>query len=89
MSLSAEVRQQIEFRNPANEVRRNVVGECEIVTETVKKCRSTKNVKTETVIRRTEKAVLLGCGHKIPYSSFQKVPTKNTRCYDCQRELTD
>jgi hypothetical protein len=66
------------------EARRKIVGETLIVTERIKKSRQTRNVLTETVIRESVKALVLECEHKIPVTKFNKVPTNNTRCYECE-----
>ena len=67
------------------EIRRKVIGETTIVTERVCKEFKSKNVTRQVVEKRTVKAIVLDCGHKISFSHFNKVPTKNTRCYECEQ----
>lgn len=65
-------------------IRRNVVGFDVITTETIKKERKTKNIIIQTIVRTTSKAIKLDCGHLISVTRFNKVPTKNTRCTQCE-----
>ena len=67
------------------EIRRKVAGDCEIVREFITKTKQTKNVLTEKITRVTVQAIILDCGHKIEKGIFTKVPTNNTRCYECER----
>jgi len=69
-----------------SEIRRKVVGLGEIKTETIRKEKKTRNTVTQTIIRKTVKAIVLDCGHKIEVTRFNKVPTSNTRCYECEQE---
>ena len=64
-------------------VRRRVVGLTVVIEEYVKKERKTKNILTQTIVRKTLKAIELDCGHKIPFKNFHKIPTNNTNCYEC------
>ena len=68
-----------------SDIRRNIVGESEIISEWVKKEIRTKNTLTQTIIRKTVKAIVLECGHKIVVTNFNKVPIKNTNCYECDK----
>lgn len=68
------------------EIRRRVTGEDFIVTEKIKKVVTTANITTETVIRRSERAIVLDCGHLIGVTKFAKVPTSNTRCKQCEEK---
>ena len=71
------------------EIRRKVIGETTITTESVTKEFKSKNITRQIIERRTVKAIELDCGHKINCATFTKVPTKNTRCYDCEFNLTN
>jgi hypothetical protein len=66
------------------EIRRQVVGESTITTEDIKKEFVSKNVTRQIIERKTVKAIELDCGHKISCANFNKVPTKNTRCCECE-----
>ena len=68
-------------------VRRKVVGSCTVVKEVVKKRFESKNILREIVERKTFGAIELDCGHKILASDFNKVPTNNTMCYECEMEF--
>ena len=59
--------------------------EDKIITETIKKSFKTKNTLREEVTRRTCKALLLECGHKIRINRWDKnkVPKYKTTCFKC------
>ncbi len=69
-----------------DEIRRKVVGFSEIITDEIKKERRTRNVLTQTIIRKTVGAIVLDCGHKVEVTKYTKVPSNNTRCYECEHE---
>ena len=50
----------------------------------IKKEFKSKNITRQIIERRTILAIKLDCGHKISVKSFNVVPTKNTRCYECE-----
>lgn len=68
------------------EVRRKVIGEGEITIERVKKEVKTKNTIKQTISREVTRAIKLDCGHLIAVTLFNKVPTNNTRCYECEKD---
>ena len=65
-------------------ISRRVSGHSVEVTEKIKKSAETANIKTETVIRKTVKVLVLECGHKIPLTAFNIVPSQQTRCKQCE-----
>ena len=69
-----------------SEVRQNIIGTEDITKERILKEFKSKNVTRQIIEKRTVKAIKLECGHKISFSNFAKVPTKNTRCYECESE---
>ena len=64
--------------------RRNIIGECVIVTEVISKETDTKNVRTQKITRKTTRAIVLDCGHKIDLTIFTKAPKFNTWCRECK-----
>ena len=56
-----------------------------IITECIKKSFKTKNTHREEITRRTSKAILLECGHKIYINRWPKgkVPKNKTTCWEC------
>jgi hypothetical protein len=68
-------------------VRRDVVGECDVVTEKVEIHKKWVNVRVEKITRTFEKHLVLSCGHVLPRARFKKV--KNTRCEECSCALED
>lgn len=67
------------------EIRRKVVGECELVTERIKKEFKTSNVTRQIIERVARKAVKLECGHVIS-SGQGYLPKSNARCYECEKQ---
>jgi hypothetical protein len=66
------------------EVRRKVIGETWIETDTIVKQRSTKNTENLTIQRYRVRAILLECGHSRPVTAFVgKVPSRSTSCTEC------
>ncbi len=65
--------------------RSKVVGTEDVVEEKIKKERATKNTLTQIIERRTVANIVLDCGHKIPVTHFNKVPSSNTHCIECER----
>ena len=63
---------------------RKIVGYGKIVEEQIKKTYITKNVTTETIVRKTYKALVLDCGHLTPCTHFAKDPINFTRCFECE-----
>lgn len=61
-----------------------IIGKKTIVTEKVKKESKTKNTLTQLIVRKSVEAIVLECGHSIPVTEFNKVPTKNTYCKICK-----
>jgi intein/homing endonuclease len=78
----------------AEEARRKIIGETWIEIDKVVKVTETKNT-IKSVIHRTKvRAISLECGHSIEVTRFQKVPTSNTLCHECdrprrEREITE
>jgi hypothetical protein len=69
------------------EVRRKIVGETWIETDTVAKQRATKNTETLTIKRHRVRAIVLECGHSRPVTAFiGKVPSGSTACTECSIE---
>jgi len=60
-----------------------IIGESFIVEEVTKKERITKNIKTETIVRTTTRAILLECGHKVSVVNLNKVPKLRRDCWQC------
>jgi len=71
-----------------NELKRNIVGDTEIITETIIKSYETKNVWSQTTQKKVVKAILLTCGHKIPKTKYNATPNEYTECHECLRERT-
>lgn len=69
-----------------SEVRRKVTGETWITVDTQVKCTTTKNTVKSVIHRTSTRAIVLDCGHAIEVTRFNKVPTNNTRCYDCEQQ---
>jgi hypothetical protein len=68
-------------------VRRDVVGECDVVTEKVEIHKKWVNVTVEKITRTFSKHLVLSCGHVLPRAQFKKV--SNTRCEECSVALDD
>ena len=68
-------------------VRRDVVGECDVVTEKVEIHKKWVNVKVEKITRTFTKHLVLTCGHVVSRAQFKKV--SNTRCEECSSALDD
>lgn len=72
------------------EERRNIVGETWIVEDRVLNTAKTKNTERLTIRRTRTRALLLECGHAIAVTRFMsKIPTKNTRCPECENPAAD
>ncbi len=63
-----------------------IIGEVWVTEERIKKQRSSKNVIVETVIRTTTRNIDLECGHRIKCTEFNKVPSNQTKCLECEIE---
>lgn len=68
-------------------VRRDVVGECDVITDQVEIKKKWVNVRVEKITRTFEKHLVLSCGHVLPKAKFKKV--SNTRCQECSFALED
>ena len=73
--------------NMIDEVRCNVVGDGEVVLERIKEVYDYKRVSRQTLDRVIIKTIKLSCGHEIDTRFFKKIPTKNTRCYECEEGI--
>lgn len=76
----------MKYRYQMNPVRRKVIGECVIAEERIISTKRTKNVIKQRIERVHTRAIELECGHKIPVTNFNKVPTSNTQCFECDPE---
>lgn len=65
-----------------------IVGECwvETTSEKVLSTRETANTKRRVVevSHYSVRSLLLECGHTVPVTHFQKVPTTRTECTECE-----
>lgn len=67
----------------SHEVRRKIVGECDVVEEYVRIEKETKYVMVETTYKTFTQHIVLDCGHVVAKSKYGKVPQSNTRCDEC------
>jgi len=81
--LASDLNRELGCLMPKQWIRRNIVGFGEIIEERIKKENKTKNTLEQVIVRKITKAIILDCGHKIKVTRFNKVPTKNTECYEC------
>ena len=81
--LASDLNRELGCFIPKPWIRRNIVGFGEIINERIKKKKKKKNTLEQVIVRKTTKAIVLDCGHKIKVTRFKKVPTKNTQCYEC------
>ena len=81
MELTTEV-----YKNPP---RRKIVGKDKEVTETLLKSHGGKKVLVETIRRRTERVLVLECGHTVSEVGFGVIPKNHTQCWECYFEAED
>lgn len=67
----------------SHEVRRKIVGECDVIEEYVRMDKETKYVMVETTYKTFTQHIVLDCGHVVAKSKYSKVPQSNTRCEKC------
>lgn len=67
-------------------VKREIVGEREVIQEWVRKEWACNHVVKQIVFRLIEQHVVLSCGHTLPKGRFYVMP-KRTGCYPCTEAL--